>query len=79
MNDSLNTIEEQSLQNEKNSNSNVNSPYIPQVNIPFQLGDEIDDEKFYLYVKECIKNIKSEWSLYFKLYLKKIIKSFIKT
>ena len=54
MNDSLNTIEEQSLQNEKNSNSNVNSPYIPQVNIPFQLGDEIDDEKFYLYVKECI-------------------------
>jgi len=79
LNDSLNTNQEQSPQNEKNSNSNINSPYIPQVNIPFQLGDEIDDEKFYLYVKECIKNIKSEWSLYSKLYLKKIIKSFRKT
>jgi len=77
LNDSLNSNQAQSLQNEKNAS--VNSPYIPQVNIPFQLGDEIDDEKFYLYVKECIKNIKSEWSLYSKLYLKKIIKSFRKT
>ena len=67
MNDSLNTIEEQSLQNEKNSNSNVNSPYIPQVNIPFQLGDEIDDEKFYLYVKECIN------FLFFYEIIKKLI------
>ena len=49
------------------------------MNIPFDLDEEIDDEKFYTYVKECIKNIKSEWRIYGKLYLKKLITSFKKT
>ena len=49
------------------------------MNVPFQLGDEVDDEKFYVYVKECIRIIKSEWNEYSKLYLKKIINTFRKT
>ena len=49
------------------------------LNIQFDLDEEISDEKFYTYVKECIKNIKLEWSIYGKLYLKKIITSFKKT
>ena len=48
-------------------------------NVPFQLGDEVDDEKFFRYVKECIKNIKAEWNEYSKLYLKTIINKFRKT
>ena len=49
------------------------------LNIPFDLDEEIDDEKFYIYIKECIKCIKSEWNIYGKLYLKKVITSFKKT
>jgi hypothetical protein len=47
--------------------------------IPFQIGDEINDEKFYTYVKECIKKIKTNWNEYSKQYLKNIIAKFRKT
>jgi hypothetical protein len=47
--------------------------------IPFQVGDEINDEKFYSYVKECIKKIKTDWNEYSKQYLKNIIAKFRKT
>jgi cobalamin biosynthesis Mg chelatase CobN len=36
-------------------NPNPDSNTEDQSPIPFQIGDEINDEKFYTYVKECIK------------------------
>jgi len=54
-------------------------PEEEQSPIPFQVGDEINDEKFYSYVKECIKKIKTDWNEYSKQYLKNIIAKFRKT
>ena len=54
-------------------------PEEDQSPIPFQVGDEINDEKFYTYVKECIKKIKNDWNEYSKQYLKNIIAKFRKT
>jgi len=64
---------------QQNTPETDNISEILPVNVPFQLGDEVDDEKFYVYVKECIRIIKSDWNEYSKLYLKKIINSFRKT
>ena len=60
-------------------NPNPDSNTEDQSPIPFQIGDEINDEKFYTYVKECIKKIKTNWNEYSKQYLKNIIAKFRKT
>ena len=59
------------------NNNNINPE--DESPIPYQLGDDINDEKFYLYVYECIRKIKLTWNEYSKQYLKNIISKFRKT
>ena len=63
--------------NEKDKNNENNSPEEDEK--PYQPGEELNDEKFYSSIKDCIENIKKNWNNESKKNLKNIIAKFQKT